>query len=360
MRRRLSRVAQWETAMNNKTPRTVEQDFADQPKSLSIVLDRLFGVGRPLLEEARATVLSGRPVIVTGMGGSFHVAVPLVYHLSALGISANLIETGELVRHRLPICRNAVVVVISQSGETIETVQLLDAMVGLNAVTIGVTNEEPGALARRAHHPLIVGSPRDVMVAMQTYIGTMAVLMALSRRDGLSDRANFEPVLPVIEALVSDEAASDDDFPGQPGPVYFFGRGPSVGSARAAALLFHELARTPAIPLTGGNFRHGPVEVMDENFRAIGFVPKDRDEELNLGLAADIRRAGGQVRLIGPGRDWDYKPLPVLLAPLVEIIPAQRAAIRFAQSRGITPGEFRFGSKVTRAEIGLEGLKDAK
>lgn len=357
---RLSRANPWEEPMNNKTTRTVEQDFADQPKSLSIVLDRLFGMGRAQLDEARATVLSGRPVIVTGMGGSFHVAVPLTYHLSALGISANLIETGELVRHRLPLCRNAVVVVVSQSGETIETVQLLDAVVGLNAVTIGVTNEEPGALAQRAHHPLIVGSPRDTMVAMQTYIGTMAALMALSGRGGLSERVDFEPALGAIEALVADRSTDDDDFPGTSGPVYFYGRGPSVASARAAALLFHEMARMPAIPMTGGNFRHGPLEVMDESFRAIGFAPKDSDEDLNLALARDIASAGGQVRLIGPGRDWSYKSLSPLLAPLVEIVPAQRAAIRAARARGITPGEFRFGSKVTRAESGLEGLKRRK
>jgi glucosamine--fructose-6-phosphate aminotransferase (isomerizing) len=346
--------------MTNRVLRTVEQDFADQPKSLAIVLDRLFGTGRSQLEEARATVLSGRPVIVTGMGGSYHVALPLTYHLSAHGISANLIETGELVRHRLMSCRNAVVVVVSQSGETIETVQLLDAVAGLNAVTIGVTNEEPGALARRAHHPLIVGSPPDKMVAMQTYIGTMAVLMALSRRSGISERGDFEPVVPVMEALVNDRSTDDDDFPGTNGPVYFYGRGPSVASARFAGLLFHEMARMPSIPMSGGNFRHGPLEVMDENFRAIGFAPKDGDEDLNLALAADIKRAGGQVRLIGPGRDWSYKPLSPLLAPLVEIIPAQRAAIRTAHRRGITPGEFRYGSKVTRSESGLEGLQPAK
>jgi glucosamine--fructose-6-phosphate aminotransferase (isomerizing) len=345
--------------MTSRATRTVEQDFADQPKSLATVIDRLFGPGRAQLDEARATVLSGRPVIVTGMGGSYHVAVPLTYHLSALGISANLVETGELVRHRLPICRNAVIVVISQSGETIETVQLLDAVVGLNAVTVGITNEEPGALAQRAHHPLIVGSPRDKMVAMQTYIGTMAVLMALSKREGVSERSDLEPVLPVMEALVNDHAMDEDDFPGTEGPVYFFGRGPSVGSARFSGLLFHEMARMSSVPMSGGNFRHGPLEVMDRNFRAIGFAPKDRDEDLNLALAHDIRRAGGQVRLIGPGRDWSYKPLPALLSPLVEIIPVQRAAIRAARARGITPGEFRYGTKVTRAESGLEGLKPA-
>lgn len=345
--------------MTTKTARTVEKDFLDQPKALTRVLDRLFGPGRPALEEARATVHSGRPVIVTGMGGSFHVSVPLTYHLSSLGISANLIETGELVRHRLPLCRNAVVVLISQSGQTIETVQLLDAMVGLNAITIGVTNEEPGTLARRAHHPLIVGSPRDKMVAMQTYIGTMAVLLALSGKAGLTERSDFEPAIAAIDAVVKDTGQDKDDFPGTTGPVYLYGRGPSVGSARAAALLFHELARMPAIPMTGGNFRHGPLEVMDENFRAIGFAAKDRDEDLNLALANDIREAGGAIRLVGPGRDWSYPEISPLLAPLVEIVPAQRAAIRTAYARGITPGEFRFGTKVTRTETGLAGARKA-
>jgi glucosamine--fructose-6-phosphate aminotransferase (isomerizing) len=341
--------------MTRKPTRTIDQDFRDLPRSLSIVLDRLFGPGRAQLDEARATVLSGRPVIVTGMGGSFHVAVPLVYHLSAMGIFANLIETGELVRHRLPLCRNAVVVVISQSGATIETVQLLEAMVGLNAVTIGVTNEEPGALARRAHHPVIVGSPRDTMAAMQTYVGTMAVLLALSGRAGLTDRPHFEPAVTAISEIIADETIGGDGFPGREGPVYVFGRGPSVGSARAAALLIHEIARTPAVPMTGGNFRHGPVEVIDENFRAIGFAPADRDEDLNLALAHDIRNAGGQVRLIGPGRDWSYRSISPLLAPLVEIVPAQRAALALARARGLTPGEFRFASKVTRTESGLKG-----
>jgi len=183
------------------------------------------------------------------------------------------------------------------------------------------------------------------------------VLMALSKRDGISERGDFEPVIPVMDALVNDHSSDDDEFPGTNGPLYFFGRGPSVASARAAGLLFHEMARMPSIPMSGGNFRHGPLEVMDENFRAIGFSPKDGDEQLNMALAADIRRAGGQVRLIGPNGDWSYKPLSPLLAPLVEIIPAQRAAIRTAHARGITPGEFRYGSKVTRTESGLAGLK---
>lgn len=324
----------------SRTPRTVERDVQDQPQALSIVLDRMFSEGRMALEGARATVLSGRPVIVTGMGASFHAAVPLVYHLSAMGVNANLIETGELVRHRLPLCRNAVVVVISQSGQTNETVELLDAMTELNAITIGVTNEEPGALARRAHLPLIVGSPRDAIFAVQTYIGAMAVLLSLSGRPGLLERGDFEPALQAVQALVA--APMESDFPSADGPLYLLGRGPSVGSARAAALWFHEFARMAATPMTGGIFRHGPIEATSAGFQVIGFAPKDIDLASNLALAEDIRGAGGAVRLIGPDRDWPYPEISPLLAPLVEIVPAQRAAIAAARARGAPLGETRF------------------
>ncbi len=335
--------------------RTVDQDFRAQPEALAVVLDGLFGSGGQALEDARLAIRRGRTVIVTGMGGSYNVALPLVSHLAGQGIAACLVETGELVRHRLPICHDAVIVAVSQSGDTIETCQLLDAVAGSGAFVIGVTNEAEGTLARRAAIPLIVGSPRDKIVAMQTYLGSMAVLLALAGRDGLMIRADFEPAVDVLRAVVAETPGSAPDLD-QARHVYLFGRGPSFGSAATGALLFHEIARLPATAMTGANFRHGPVEAIGPDFRAIGFAADDADLALNLALKADVRRAGGMISLIGPGRDISYPPLPGLLAPLVEIAPVQRAALSAARARGLVPGEFRFSSKVTRTESGLEGL----
>jgi glucosamine--fructose-6-phosphate aminotransferase (isomerizing) len=79
------------------------------------------------------------------MGGSLYAALPMVCHRARLGTAVQLLETGELVRHQLPLCRNATVILVSRSGETIEIVQLLDDLVGLGATTVGVTNEPVGA-----------------------------------------------------------------------------------------------------------------------------------------------------------------------------------------------------------------------
>src|ERR1700759_475863 len=105
------------------------------------------------------------------------------------------------------------------------------------------------------------------------------------------------------------------------------------------------------------SFRHGPIEVVDQRFRGLIFVPRGKTRDLNLSLAQDIKRFGGCVRLIGPkdGEDpslrWlDAPSCPDMLAPLVEIVPVQVAAMRLAELRGIAVGMFRYVTQVTRDE----------
>jgi fructoselysine-6-P-deglycase FrlB-like protein len=99
------------------------------------------------------------------------------------------------------------------------------------------------------------------------------------------------------------------------------------------------------------------VEIVDEHFRAIVFAPRDRTRALNIALARDLSRLGGQARLIGPEEaDQGWWTTPVVtasLAPLIEIVPVQCAAMRLAEWRGFTPGEFRVATQVTSSESGF-------
>jgi glutamine---fructose-6-phosphate transaminase (isomerizing) len=98
--------------------------------------------------------------------------------------------------------------------------------------------------------------------------------------------------------------------------------------------------------------------VIDGGFRAIVFAPADSEESLNLALHRDIGSVGGRSRALGPAGDWRYPAVPAALAPLVEIVPVQLAALKIAHLRGHVPGEFRFASQVTRSEVGFEGTSD--
>ncbi len=136
-------------------------------------------------------------------------------------------------------------------------------------------------------------------------------------------------------------------------PPYLLARGPSLASAHEAALLFHEVAKSPAIAMPIASFRHGPVEVVDHNFRGIIFAPQDHTRDLNLSLARDLVRFGGRTCLVGPSGPqlpdahwWVLPSASPTFAPVFEIVPLQAAAFQLAILRGIEPGSFRFAPKV--------------
>jgi glucosamine--fructose-6-phosphate aminotransferase (isomerizing) len=254
--------------------------------------------------------------------------------------SCRIVETSDLLHYRLEVCREATVLVVSRSGESVEAIKLLPALKRLGAKVIGVTNEAASTLARESDYTILVNSGRDEMVALQSYTGTMLALLLLVSEDDQAEAA----IARVQQMITACEKAAAWPLERT---VYVLGRGPSLASAHEGALLFHETAKFPAIPMEAGSFRHGPLEVVDREFRAIVFASQPGTRGLDLHLASDLRALGGQVELIA------VEEVPLRFVPMVEIIPVQFAAMRLAQAQGIRPGEFRYVTQVTQSETGF-------
>jgi glutamine---fructose-6-phosphate transaminase (isomerizing) len=338
------------------------RNILSQPDSLGYVLEQQCGEGRGALQQATSLLRSGKRVLITGIGASMFASISLEYALCSSGIDAVVIEAGELLHYRQPAYRDAVVVIVSRSGESIEIARLLAAMKGRQPL-IGVTNEPDSLLSRTADVSLYVGSLRDEMVAIQTYTGTLLTLhlLASATMNTLDvSRAHIENVLPKFAQLIAhsfEELNEWDGFLEVRLPVYLLARGPSYGSALEGALLFSEIAKVPAMGMPTASFRHGPVELVDQNFRGIIFAPEGHTRDLNIALGRDLVRFGGRIRLIGPsqqlhvGMKWHSIPvMPDMVAPLFEIVPVQIAALRMAQLRGISPGSFRYTPQVSTDE----------
>jgi len=337
-------------------------DIQSQPSSLRRVFDHQIGKGKHALLEAAQILRAGRRVILTGMGASMYAAIPLEYFLSANGIDAIAIESAELLHYRLRSCRDAVVVLASRSGDSIEITKLLDRL-QVQTVTIGITNEADSTLARRADCSITVNSLADEMVAIQSYTGTLLALLLLgsAATNKLESTCSaVELALQTLPGLINhglETIAEWDGFLDPKATVYLLGRGPSWGSVLEGVLLFHETAKAAAVGMPAASFRHGPVECVDEGFRSLIFAPEGPTRDLNLCLARDLVRFGGRVRMIGPEREgtefphWCRTPdVPEVLAPLAQIIPVQFAALRLAQLKGLAVGRFRYTPHVTRDE----------
>ncbi len=342
------------------------QNILAQPGAMRRVLAYQVGAGLPALKRAADLIREQRRVIFSAIGGSYCASLP-----AARRLAAPLVDASELLHYFEHTGGDAaaVFVLVSRSGETVEIVRLLPRLKERGAMIIGVTNEPGSPLDRQADVSIRVNSPPDQMAAVQTYTGTLVTLHLLGEAvRGGPDAASREEVEAVIaaaeRALPAWEEASRGwrtFFEGFP-PVYLLARGTALASALAGALLLHEVAKTPAIAMGAGHFRHGPAEVAGEGFRALVFAPPDATQALNRALALDLARLGGQVRVIGPPEGisdapglacWPIEPVSPWLSPILEILPVQFAAYRLAEWKGVTPGEFRVVGQVTRSETGF-------
>lgn len=355
------------TSTNNMlmNPPRLAQDIQSQPASLARVLQQQCGPGLPALAQAAKLLCSGKRVLITGMGASMCASIPLEIFLCSFGIEAVVVEAAELLHYRNKGYHDAVVLMVSRSGDSVEVVKLIELMKGRLPI-IGVTNEPCSTLFRKADIPLFVDSMADEMVAIQSYTGTLLTLhlLASSVANRLGKACEeIEPLLAGFSELIDtnlEQLLSWDTFLDAALPVYLLARGPSYASASEGALLFNEIAKATAISMPIGSFRHGPVELVDRNFRGLIFETDRRTRHLNLALAREIAHFGGSVQVIGPALEnsegWGWRTIPSVpepLTPLFEIVPVQVAAMRLAQLRGVPLGVFRYVPQVAKDEATL-------
>jgi glucosamine--fructose-6-phosphate aminotransferase (isomerizing) len=340
------------------------RDILGQEKSLARVLERQSGGGRAAMLEAGWSLRDAERIVITGIGASLHSAYPLHYALAGRGMNCSIVEIAELLHYQERICAGAVVVIFSRSGESIEVVKLLDKLMGVASRVIAITNEPESGLAKRADVTVFVDSLADEIVAVQSYTGAVAAGLLLAGAVGEAFDARVAEVaecLPLVTKLIEESLARVeewDSFVKAGAPIYFLGRGDSVASALEASLLIGETAKEAAIGMAAASFRHGPVEVVDENYRAVIFVGPAATRGINLALARELAKRGGRIRVIGIAGD-DAGGLSMIavpkvadaLLPVLEIIPVQIAAMRFAFVKGLEIGKFRHTGQVTTDEV---------
>jgi glutamine---fructose-6-phosphate transaminase (isomerizing) len=308
-------------------------------------------------------------VIFTGMGGSLFATLAAVSRMTQGGHAVQAMESAELLHYGSASLRASDVgVVISRSGGSVEPVRLAEKMREAGMTVIAITNVPDSTLEKIVDLTLAIGSHSDKMIAVQTYSGTVLTLLLLAEEVLSGDRARLSDAcsaaLPVLSTFIDECLHASDDWQEwlMGSTLYLLGRGPALGSVYEGALLFHETAKTAAVGMSSGQFRHGPAEILSSDFRAVVFGAPQATQALDRSLADDLFSAGAKVRWIGPGRGHapSLVPWPEIspeLAPLFEIVPVQVAAYRLALWRGITPGDFRFVTEVTASESGFLSSK---
>lgn len=307
-------------------------------------------------------------VILTGMGGSLYSAYGTWLRLSqSLPVPVSLWDTSELIQQAPALLRSGTMVIaISQSGESVELCRMTELDAGVS-VKVAITNPRDNTLSRWATLSMATEVGPEQTVSTKTYTAGLAALYILERiLTGHADTLAEEilTLADAVDALLASLPAKLDEmlaFLGHDTPLTFVGRGGSYASAAMAALVTAEAAKAPTQALSGGQFRHGPLELVREGFRSVMFLGgPGATLDLNLRTVADITRLKGRCLVIAPENSAPEPsghglvlPLPTVaegLLPVLEILPIQLLMVPMALARGFEPAKFLNGSKVTVIE----------
>ncbi len=315
--------------------------------------------------QSQASNLKARhQIVITGMGGSFAAGTLCQLILSEGGINALTLESSELLYHYRPLLDSQpVIIMISQSGESGEIVRLIAELQKQSNDTpiIGITNAAGSTLATKSTYSLLIQAGAEKTVSSKTYTCTLAALVMLGSAliGGAEDSTirSLEQAAGAIETALpewEERAKTIAEHVHEIGFMEFLGRGVSRASALTGALITKETAKLPTEGMVGGQFRHGPIEVLAPNTAVTIFTGSGMERDLNEILAKDIENHNAPVIRIGSDVQHDLgfnlPPVDELVRPMVEIIPVQLLAAELAALRGFPVGEFRYGTKVTTTE----------
>ncbi|MFF2844270.1 SIS domain-containing protein [Paenarthrobacter sp. NPDC057981] len=343
--------------MTEVTP--FEFDIAEQPAALR----RLAEAEIPPLDTLAARKWDR--IILTGMGSSDYVAIPTWRTLTALGLPAQLIDSGQLLDNPGAITPNTLLIATSQSGASGETVELLNRRAAgeiAQATLVGIADPEDSPLALAADIFLPLHSGREATVSTKSYLNSMAVhrlvAAAFAGEPPAAVLAEIAATADTVENLieatdVKDAATSTARHPQR--RLVYVGRGDESATSLFSALITKESSKVPAEGFIGGQFRHGPFELAGDGLTAVlyGMRQETPDESLRR-LAADLVATGSQVVLVGDDRIDGALTVPANgTSPLGNLaastVVAEHLAVNLARANGVVPGEFRYGSKITTA-----------
>ncbi|HEX9448865.1 MAG TPA: hypothetical protein VF920_12830 [Dongiaceae bacterium] len=293
---------------------------------------------------------TGRLVLL-GMGGSQAVNRMAEPDYRALGYNAIAVSLSEQLYSPLPLT-SATVIITSQSGESAEVHRLFETLKP-SADVFGLTMEETSSLAKTCASLIGRGGSEKAFCATRSLLISLTLHQLVLAELGLDPAAALAVLAAAKEPDITAAAAHLKAC----SAVVFSGRA-LRGLAEAAALGAMELGRMPAYALEGGQFRHGPLEILGPKIGVVIF----RADEAAAGLGDDLARqtvaAGSPTVLFdasGAASSADALRVALdrtqgLAASLALLPPAQRLVIELAAQRVPDVGTPVRSGKVTRVE----------
>jgi len=297
-------------------------------------------------------------VVIAASGTSWHAALVGEYLIEELAqIPVEVEFAHEFCYRNCPLEKNTVLLVLSQSGETADTLAALREAKRRGHRALAIVNVVGSTIARESDGGIYMHAGPEIGVAStKAFVSTLAVLTLLAIHLGRMRQLSAKRALEIMRALeelprqigkilaqdgilkrLAKKYAKADDF-------FFLGRGYTFPIALEGALKLKEISYVHAEGYSAAEMKHGPIALIDPQTPTVFLVPQDAMYEKTMANLAMIRaRKGPIIALATEGdtairkvaNDVVYLPRTLdLLNPILASVPLQLFAYHIAVARG--------------------------
>lgn len=303
-------------------------------------------------------LLSVKRIILSACGTSFHSALIGEYMIEDLARIPVEVEYASEFRYRSPIIdEGTLVFVISQSGETADTLAALREAKRKGATVLGICNVVGSSIARETDGGIYIHAGPEIGVAStkaftsQVMVLALVTLLLARQRDMSLEKGRqiisamekipemVEDVLNNADAVrkIAEQYADKNNF-------LYLGRGINYPVALEGALKLKEISYIHAEGYPAAEMKHGPIALIDEKMPVVVLAQQDLVYDKVISNIQEIKARNGQVIALATEGDEDIRRLanhvlylpkvPYHLNPLLSVIPLQLLAYHIAVLRG--------------------------
>ncbi|AGN17005.1 MULTISPECIES: glutamine--fructose-6-phosphate transaminase (isomerizing) [Methanobrevibacter] len=292
-------------------------------------------------------------IVFVACGTSYHASLTGKYLIETLAnIPTDVILASEFKYSANTLNENTLVVFISQSGETADTLKALD-IANKTSKTLAIVNVAGSSATRRAQYVIQTqAGPEIGVAATKTYISQLISIYLfaglLAENDELLEKLEMVPkyideVLEDAESLeeMSKKYKYADDF-------FYIGRGFAYPTALEGALKLKEITYIHGEGYAAGELKHGPLALIDEGIPVVVILPPGDNYRKTMSNLEEVKSRGADVIAIGAKGDDSLSnkaddvflidgDVEDIIAPLVYVIPLQLISYYIALERGSDP-----------------------
>ena len=343
-------------------PDFMAKEIAEQPEALERLLrDRLTSDGIKLdeLKMTNEDIAAIDRIYVIACGTSYHVGLIARIVIEAWAQVPVVVETAsEFIYQDVLVTDHTLCVIISQSGETADTLSAARKMRGLGARVFAITNVIGSTAARESDGVLYIQAGPEVCVcSTKAYTAQMvaAILLALyvAHHNGamsyeqVQDKFTELTKLPnqireVLKRGWQDKVVSSAFAQAQ--SSLFLGRGVNATTAAEGALKLKEISYLHAEAYAAGEMKHGPIALLEKGFPVVALVPRDRVHDKTVSNIEEVIARGATCIAVATDGDTDVAALchhvlwipPMneeFFVPIVAVVHLQMLARHVALAR---------------------------